>query len=187
MKMRKTISTIVLLLFITLILTACSKQTDKEEDTETNQSSYLSEEALSKDLEEIENENLVHEHCTRAGNAGVGTKVNLGYDLYYQDDTLLLLQSIEELVTDNKKTLDKYENAYRKIHSNYKQLDNYIANVDRTDSSVASNIIIEYYKIDIDKLIEIEGEEDNIFENKVPKVSKWKELAEKFGTSCTKV
>lgn len=184
MKMKKTISTIVLILFVFFILTACSKQIDNEEN---DQSSSLSEELLSKDLKEIEDENLVHEHCTRAGNAGTGTKVNLNYDLYYQDDKLLLLQSIEELVTDKKEILDEYENAYKKIHSNYKQLDNYIANVYRTDSSVASNIIIEYYKIDIDKLIEIEGEEDNIFENNVPRVSKWKELAEKFGTSCTKV
>lgn len=186
MKMRKTISTIALILFVFFVLTACSKQINNEENNQSSSSS-LSEEVLSKDLKEIEGENLVHEHCTRAGNAGTGTKVNLGYDLYYKDDELLLLQSIEELVTDKKDILDEYENAYRKIHSNYKQLDNYIANVYRTDSSVASNIIIEYYKIDIDKLIEIEGEEDNIFENKVPKVSKWKELAEKFGTSCTKV
>ena len=39
-------------------------------------------------------------------------------------------------------------------------------------------------KVDIDKLIEIEGEEDNIFENKIPKVSKWLDLSKKFGTTC---
>ena len=36
----------------------------------------------------------------------------------------------------------------------------------------------------IDKLIEIEGEEDNVFENKIPKVSKWLDLSKKFGTTC---
>ena len=39
-------------------------------------------------------------------------------------------------------------------------------------------------EIDIDKLIDIEGEKDNIFENKVAKVDKWLELAKRLGTKC---
>lgn len=44
--------------------------------------------------------------------------------------------------------------------------------------------IINYDKIDIDKLLEIEGEEDNIIVGNKAKLSLWLELAGKVGTVC---
>jgi len=66
-------------------------------------------------------------------------------------------------------------------------LDFYEAKVIRNKQDVTSDITINYEKIDIEKLLAIEGEEDNIIENGEAKVSKWKALAEKFGTECEAV
>lgn len=129
----------------------------------------------------------VHEHCTRAATAGDDVDVNLSYEIYYEGDILKKLESTEQVVSKNKIMLDTYESAYKNIHKNYSDLKYYDANVERKSDTVTSTIIINYEKIDIDKLIEIEGEEDNIFEDKVPKASKWKELAKKIGTKCEKV
>lgn len=126
----------------------------------------------------------IHEHCTREATAGDDVEVNLNYEIYYEGDVLLKLESTEQVKTSDLETLDLYENAYKDIHKNYNGLKYYETKVDRKNDSVTSKIIIEYNKIDIDKLIEIEGEEDNIFDNKVPKVSKWKDLANKLGTKC---
>lgn len=165
--MKKIIS---ILLIASLLLTACTKEKQDEIANSDNNN---------------EN-NLIHEHCTRLGNAGENIKVDLNYEIYYQDDILKKIESEEKITTENKETLEEYEAAYKKIHSYYKDLDNYITKLSRKKDSVTSNIIIEYDKIDVEKLLEIEGEEDNIFEDGIPKVSKWKELAEKFGTKCTK-
>lgn len=126
---------------------------------------------------------MEHKHCTREGTIENG-EVKLEYDLYYTNDVLNVLKSKEEVISSDEEILSIYEEAYKKIHENYKDLDNYDTKVTRGDTKVISYMDINYDEIDIDELIEIEGEEDNIFENKIPKVDKWLELAKKFGTTC---
>ena len=45
-------------------------------------------------------------------------------------------------------------------------------------------MVINYDKVDIARLLEIEGSEDNIIEDGVAKVDKWLTLAKRFGTKC---
>ena len=126
---------------------------------------------------------MEHKHCTREATLD-GGEVKLEYDIYYTGEILNLLVSKEKIISSSEDILNTYEEAYKKIHLNYEKLENYDTSVVRGDTTVLSTISINYDKVDIDKLIEIEGEEDNIFINKVPKVDKWLELAKKFGTTC---
>ena len=126
---------------------------------------------------------MEHKHCTREGSLD-GGEVKLEYDIYYTGSTLNILKSQEKVISANEEILNIYEEAYKNVHSNYSGLDYYDTEVIRGDTTVTSNISINYDEIDIDKLIEIEGEEDNIFEGKIPKVDKWLSLAKKFGTTC---
>ena len=126
---------------------------------------------------------MVHKHCTREATA-TGAEVKLEYDIYYTGSVLNILKSKEEVISADDEILNTYESAYKSIHSNYEGLDYYDTSVIRGDTKVTSTITINYDEIDIDKLIEIEGEEDNIFEDKTPKVDKWISLAKKFGTTC---
>ena len=89
-----------------------------------------------------------------------------------------------KVTLDDSSMLDTYEEAYKKVHSYYEGLDYYDTSVVRNNNTVTSTININYDEIDIDKLISIEGEEDNIFTNKVPSVSKWLALGKKFGIKC---
>ena len=88
------------------------------------------------------------------------------------------------MISSNEKVLDTYEEAYTKIKDYYKEIENYDTKIERDNNSVTYTATVDYSKIDISKLIKLEGEEDNIFENKVPKVEKWLSLAKKFGTKC---
>ena len=135
------------------------------------------------DSSNITSNKMLHEHCTRSGVLDGGT-ADLQYDIYYTGDILNKIESYEAVSSEDSSLLDQYEEAYNTIHAYYKGLNYYITKVERTEGSIESTIIIDYDKINIDELISIEGEEDNIFENKVPKVSKWKELAKKVGTKC---
>lgn len=131
----------------------------------------------------INTSKMEHKHCTREGTIENG-EVKLEYDIYYTDDVLNVLKSKEEVISSDEEILNIYEEAYKKIHDNYKDLDNYDTTITRGDTKVISYMDINYDEIDIDKLIEIEGEEDNIFVEKIPKVDKWLSLAKKFGTTC---
>lgn len=130
-----------------------------------------------------------HKKCTRRANAGEGVDVSLNYDLYYTDDNLNILRSEEKIITEDQKVLDEYEEAYKKIHDHYKELKNYDTEIERDDNSVTSLMVINYDKVDINKLQEIEqtDEENSIFEKGKAKVEKWLTLAKKFGTECEDV
>ena len=164
----KKISIIVLILSL-FIITGC----DKEKEVKVNG-------------EKIDTSKMEHKHCIREATM-TGGEVNLDYDIYYIGDKLEILKSEEKVTSDSEETLNTYEEAYKKIHSNYEGIEYYDTKVERTDNSVTSYITINYAKIDADKLIAIEGEKDNVFENKKAKVSKWITLAKKFGTKCVLV
>lgn len=131
----------------------------------------------------INTSKMEHKHCTREATLD-GGEVKLEYDIYYTGDVLNLLISKEKIISSSEDILNTYEEAYKKIHLNYEELENYDTSVVRGDTTVLSTISINYDKVDIDRLIKIEGEEDNIFEGKIPKVDKWLSLAKKFGTTC---
>ena len=128
-----------------------------------------------------------HKHCSREAKAGDGITVELNYDLYYKDEDLLLLKSVEKINTTDSTSLDTYENAYNGIKVHYDGLEYYDQEVVRDSESVTNTITINYEKIDIQKLLDIEGEEDNVIENGKAKVDKWITLAKKFGTKCEEV
>lgn len=164
--MRKVLLITIILLFL-FVLVGCEDKSNRQES--------------------VDNQKLIHEHCTRGGTVSEGSVVTLYYDLYYQGDVLRQLDSYEGVESTDSLLLDQYEQAYRNVHEPYKDLEYYQASVIRDDTHVVSKISIDYEHINIDELIKIEGEDDNIFEKKVPKASKWKELAKKVGAKCSVV
>lgn len=131
----------------------------------------------------INTSKMAHKHCTRDASLTDG-EVTLEYDIYYTGDILNILKSYEKVSSSDSSILDTYEEAYKNIHSNYDGLAYYDTSVERNNESVTSTIIIDYDEIDIAKLISIEGEEDNIFENNKAMVNKWLDLGKKFGMKC---
>ena len=165
-------SKILFVLFLSLLLIGCGNSNKESSDVVISNG------------DRVNTKKMEHKHCTRKGDAGTGVNVSLNYDIYYTGDILNLLVSEEKISSADDSVLTTYEDAYKGIQSNYIGLEYYDQEVSRGDTTVINKITINYDKIDIDKLIAIEGETDNIFENKVPKVDKWLELAKKFGTKC---
>lgn len=171
--MRKN-SLLLIIIFLTItLITACS-------ETKTNQK-------VISNNETVDTSQMQVKHCTRSGNADNGLEVELNYELYYTGENLNILKSTEKVIGDDKDTLKIYKDAYKNIHKNYAGLEYYDTEVIEDSNSVTSTITINYDKIDIEKLLEIEGEEDNIIENGQAKIDKWLTLAKKFGTKCKDV
>lgn len=166
----KKVSSIIILLLICLFITGCEEK-----------------EVVESGGEEVNVTKMQHKHCTRNGVIDNGSEAVLQYDLYYTGEVLNLLKSEEKVISSDPNVLTTYEDAYRKIHANYEGLDYYDTNIERGDTSVTSTMIINYDKIDINKLLEIEGAEDNIIENGKAKVDKWLALGKKLGTTCKDV
>ena len=108
----------------------------------------------------------------------------MSYELYYTGDKLNILESTEKVIATKDSDLDTYQQAYEKIDSYYEGLEYYDTEVIRGDTSVTRKATINYDKINIKQLLDIEGEEDNIIQDGEAKVDLWLELAKKFGTKC---
>ncbi len=129
---------------------------------------------------------MKHISCKRdATESDKNTKVSINYDLYYKGDYLKVLKSVEEVVSSNEDLLNSYEKAYKKVFSAYDNLEYYYNDVSRDEDSVRSVTYINYGKIDMDKLMDIEGSDNNVtVTNGKIKLSDWKEFAKKYGTVC---
>lgn len=163
-------SKILLIIFICLfVCAACTEKT--KSGIEVKSSSDMS-------------ENKGHLACSRSANGADGAQVELAYEIDYNKGYITSLRSIEKVISDNSSVLDKYESAYKKIFVAYKSLDYYTNKVTRSDTTVVSNTLIEYDKVDMDKLKSIEGEEDSVIKDGKVALSDWLEFAENFGTKC---
>ena len=122
--------------------------------------------------------------CSREATASEGVKPSFNYYIKFNNDEVLELHSVEKVTSDNKDGLDTYEEAYKNINKLYKGLKYYDTTVTRDKDSVTRDTTINYEKIDKTKLLQIEGDEDNIIKDGKAKLSLWLEMASKFGVTC---
>ena len=122
--------------------------------------------------------------CSREATAADGITPAFNYYIKYKNGNILELHAIEMVMSSDQESLDIYEEAYENINKNYEGLKYYDTKVVRDKSSVTRDTVINYDKIDIDALLDLEGEEDNIIEDGKAKLDIWLDFAGKFGTTC---
>ena len=134
-------------------------------------------------MEKKDNEKVLK--CTRKVSNEDNFSTDIKYSIYYDGDYVTKTVSIEKVTSEDKDTLKQYKEAYEKVFSVYKDIDYYDNKVEQNGNTVSSTTVVDYTKVDTSKIIEIEGKEDNIFEDdgKVKKdtlVSFYK----KYGVTC---
>lgn len=123
--------------------------------------------------------------CTRTAVGMNNATASLNYTIYYKGDYVTKTVSIEKVKSDDSSVLDQYESSYKKIFANYKDIDYYDNTVDRTSDSVTSTTVINYEKVDTAKILELEGEDGNIYEEdgRVKKET-LTDFFKKYGAKC---
>ena len=130
---------------------------------------------------------MKHVVCTRQGE-DTNLTASMKYDIYTSDGYIKILKSQEEVTSNSQEVLDEYENAYRKIFKVYDSVEHYNTKVTREDNKVIANIDIDYRKVDMDKIVQIENitDEDNLVIHGKIKLSNWKKYMKKVGVTCDK-
>ena len=121
--------------------------------------------------------------CTRTGTVTNGS-TEMNYEVYYKGEYVVLLHSTEKIISDSSSVLDTYEEAYKSIFKQYEGLEYYDNKITRSSNSVTNEITINYEKIDMGKLLDIEGGENNVIENGKVKLDTWLSFAKKYGVTC---
>ena len=181
---KNNLSKLVLIIMVVVLLTGCGSEKTSSPKSNTNENNSTNETTPNTTIQESDTTGMEKLTCSREASAGSGVDVNLDYEIYYQGEYIQILHSTEQVVTDDQDTLDEYEDAYKGIYKHYEGLKYYDNTVTRTNDSVTSDTVINYGKIDTDKLLAIEGEEDNVIKDGKVKLDDWLDFAEQFGTKC---
>ena len=162
--------------FMLLIVTGCDK---KDSRSEINSNSI--------DNSLYQTTGFETYKCTRDAEGQSNEKIKIKYELYYDKNTknLEVLKSYEKIESSDSDILKQYSDAYKKIYKVYDGLKYYDNKITTTSNSVTSITYINYGKININKLMNIEGTKDNVkVTNGKVKVNDWKSFAKKYGTTC---
>lgn len=124
--------------------------------------------------------------CSRDTETTQGEEITMKYEVYYDKNKVVqVLKSYEKVESSDSSILSQYEKAYQTIYSSYQNLDYYENEITTTGRSVTSITYINYGKVNMKKLMEIEGSEDNVkVTNGKIKLADWKSFAKKYGTVC---
>lgn len=121
--------------------------------------------------------------CTRTMNQS-GMKTNLNYKVTYSGDYVNRVQSEESIETSDTTTLNTYKEQIEKIYTPYKDIKYYTYNVTIDGNKLVSTVDINYAKIDIKKLIEIDSANSQLINDGKVKLSSVKSLYEQLGATC---
>lgn len=175
--MKKVISLLIVLVSC-FFITGCGNEEVTEKTPVVNKNSILN---------SIDKAGSGKLKCSREAFANEGIDVELTNEIEYENGYIMILHSIDKVISDNKESLDQYEKAYRSIAKNYEGLKYYDITITRDSNSVTNDVVINYGKIDTKKLLDIEGEEDNVIVDGKVALETWVGFAEQFGTVCEKV
>ncbi len=122
--------------------------------------------------------------CTRDVDSQEGLDADMNYYLYYEGKYIKKMTSTERITFNDEKTLKVYKDAYKKSYAPYDDIKYYNHTIKQEGKTLISKVEINYDKVDIDKIIEIEGEDDNIYKKgKVP-LKKAINFYKKAGIRC---
>lgn len=175
--MKKVISLLIVLVSC-FFITGCGNEEVTEKEPVVNKSSIL---------DSIDKAGSGKLKCSREAFANEGIDVELTNEIEYENGYIMILHSIDKVVSEDSASLDQYEKAYHSIAKNYEGLKYYDITITRDSNSVTNDVVINYGKIDTKKLLDIEGEEDNVIVDGKVALETWVGFAEQFGTVCEKV
>lgn len=138
------------------------------------------------DTSKYSTKNLEYTKCVRNAETTDDSKMSINYKLYSDKKGYLkVMISTEKLVSSDKELLKQYKEAYEKVYAPYKNIKYYENKVIQEKNSLISKTYINYGKVDMNKIIKIEGEENNVkITNGKIKLRDWKKFAKKYGAMC---
>lgn len=121
--------------------------------------------------------------CTKTGTLDDGVNIDLRYEVSYENDYVTIIKSTEKIISDDESVLNEYKESVEEIYSPYKDIEYYDYNITINGNTLISSTIIDYSKVDIDKLIEIDDDSSLIEDGKI-KLSDIKSLYESIDATC---
>lgn len=116
-----------------------------------------------------------------------GIKADLQYTVYYNGNNVTKVNSIEKIeAEDDNINLEDIKETFEQKYSSYTDLDYYNVNVTIEDNMLTSTIDIDYTKVDLDKMIEIDSANSALIKDGKIDIDDLKTMYESVGATCKK-
>lgn len=122
--------------------------------------------------------------CTYTENS-TESKITSEYQAKYKNRIVQKVKTVEKITLSTKEEVEAYKKTLEEIYKPYNELEYYENNISIKDTTLNSVTIINYEKIDVKTLVEMNSNFKTIINknNKIP-VTKLKKLYEKNGAKC---
>ena len=124
--------------------------------------------------------------CTRTGNMN-NLEMDFNYEVYYEGNNVNKVQTTEKITSEDTSVLEQSKQQIENLYSNFDNIENYNYNVVIEGNTLTSTTDINYEKIDIDELLEIDSSISQLLndDNKID-LEKITQVYEQTGATCAK-
>ena len=124
--------------------------------------------------------------CTRTGNMN-NLEMDFNYEIYYEGNNVNKVQTTEKITSEDTSVLEQSKQQIENLYSNFDNIENYNYNVVIEGNTLTSTTDINYEKIDIDELLEIDSSISQLLndDNKID-LEKITQVYEQTGATCEK-
>lgn len=123
--------------------------------------------------------------CTRTLNQQ-GMKMDLTYTVLYQGDYVKKVKSVEKVTSEDASVLETMKENVEKLYEPYQKIDYYDTKVTIDGNTMTSTADINYEKIDVSKLSEIDSAAGQLFTDGKIKVETLESVYSQLGATCKK-
>lgn len=122
--------------------------------------------------------------CTSTSNPNKEVKLKSTYIITYKNNYVKKLKTTEIITVNDKSNIEAYKNVLENSYKKYNEIKYYSNVISVEDNNLISSTIINYDKIDTDKLIKLDKNNKSIIKNKKVMVNDIKNVYLKNGCKC---
>lgn len=122
--------------------------------------------------------------CTMSSYPTNGITLRSVYTAKYKDNVVTKLKTIEKVIAENKENLEVYQEKIEQLYSGYQDIPYYDNQINVEDDTLVATTVIQYDKIDTEKLIEIGSGNASVIKDGKVNVNDLASLYQQNGCNC---
>ncbi len=124
--------------------------------------------------------------CTNQLAIDEDTNLKSTYEITYKGEFVTKLKTIEKVEASDNEKLQTYRDSLEEVYSKYKDIKYYTNVLTIEKNTLISTTVIDYQKVDTNKLIKADSSNSSLIEGGKVKLSTLKEVYEESGAICKK-
>lgn len=124
--------------------------------------------------------------CTMSTYPTDGITLRSTYIAEYKNNVVKRLKTVEQVIAEDEDNLEVYEEKIKELYQDYQGIDHYTNKTKIKDNTLTSTTIIDYSKVDTDKLIKVDSGNSGIIKNGKVNIEDLEKLYKQNGCNCKK-